>query len=144
MTPRILGSGMSGVEVINITKHGIWLVTRDHELFISFKEFPWFRDVTVRKLMNVEQSTPARLYWPDLGIDLAVESVRRFPLLLTKMPPKPRSDRHTKTEPLTQSKSSQQVAPLRTSPKTQSANVPRAPHFPHAIDQVTGDERDTQ
>ena len=63
MTPRILGSGMSGVEVINITKHGIWLVTRDHELFISFKEFPWFRDVTVRKLMNVEQSTPARLYW---------------------------------------------------------------------------------
>lgn len=81
------GKNISGVRVTNINKHGIWLLTRDHELFISFKEFPWFQDTTVRKLMNVEQLTPTCLHWPDSGIDLAVESVRCFPLVS----PTPRS-----------------------------------------------------
>lgn len=100
MTPRILGNGLPGVEVTTISKHGIWLATRDHEIFISFKEFPWFQDVTVRKLMKVEQLTPTRLHWPDLGINLAVETVRCFPLALTKPLPKSRSERQAKTRPI--------------------------------------------
>ena len=34
------GKAISGVEVTHISKHGIWLATKDHELFISFKQFP--------------------------------------------------------------------------------------------------------
>lgn len=75
------GKNSSGVEVTNISKHGLWLLTRDHELFISFKEFPQFQDASVRRLMNVEQPTPNCLHWPELNIDLAVESVRCFPLM---------------------------------------------------------------
>ncbi len=111
------GKDVSTIEVQNISKHGIWLATRDHELFISFKEFPWFQDATVRKLMNVEQRTPTCLHWPDLDIDLAVESVRCFPLLLQTSRPTIRSSRQAKTKPITQSKSNLRLGPLRTSPK---------------------------
>ena len=89
---------ISGVEVTNISKHGLWLLTRDHEFFISFKEFPWFQDASVRKLMNVEQSTPTCLHWPDLRIDLAVESVRCFPLISTPSRPTTRSTRQAKAD----------------------------------------------
>lgn len=100
MKSSTLGKAISGVEVTHITKHGIWLVTRDHELFISFKEFPWFQDATVRKLMKVEQRTPTCLHWPDLDIDLGVEAIRCFPLMSTKSFPAARSDRQTKTYPI--------------------------------------------
>lgn len=105
------GKGVSEIEVLNISKHGIWLATRDHELFISFKEFPWFQDATVRKLMNVEQRTPTCLHWPDLAIDLAVESVRCFPLLSQTSCPTTRSSRQAKTRPITQSKSNLRSGP---------------------------------
>jgi Protein of unknown function (DUF2442) len=111
------GKGFPGVEVTHISRHGIWLAARDHELFISFKEFPWFQDATVRKLMNVEQRTPSCLHWPDLGIDLAVESIRCFPLLSPISRPTTRSGRQTKTEPITQLKSDLRSDPRRTSPK---------------------------
>ncbi|MGB4069263.1 MAG: DUF2442 domain-containing protein [Nitrospira sp.] len=111
------GKDVSEIEVLNISKHGIWLATRDHELFISFEKFPWFQDASVRKLMNVEQRTPTCLHWPDLAIDLAIESVRCFPLLSQTSRPTTRSSRQAKTEPITQLKSDQRSDPLRTSPK---------------------------
>jgi hypothetical protein len=111
------GKGISEIEVINISKHGIWLATRDQELFISFEEFPWFQDATVRRLMHVEQPTPTCLHWPDLAIDLAVQSVRCFPLLSQTSRPTTRSSRQAKTEPITQSKSNLRLGPLRTSSK---------------------------
>jgi len=53
------------------------------ELFISYEEFPWFKNVTVGKMLNVEEPTPCHFYWPDLDVDLDIESVEhpeRFPL----------------------------------------------------------------
>jgi hypothetical protein len=111
------GKVVSEIEVLNISKHGIWLATRDHELFISFKEFPWFQDASVRKLMHVVQRTPSCLHWPDLDIDLAVESIRCFPLLTKPSRPTTRSSRQAKTNPITQLKSDLRSGPLRTSPK---------------------------
>jgi hypothetical protein len=56
----------------------------DRELFVPFKEFPWFREATVREITNVELPSPHHLYWPDLDIDLAVESIEhpeKYPLV---------------------------------------------------------------
>jgi Protein of unknown function (DUF2442) len=111
------GKGISEIEVINISKHGIWLATRDQELFISFEEFPWFQDATVRRLMHVEQPTPTCLHWPDLAIDLAVESIRCFPLLSKPSRRTTPSRRQAKTEPIAQPKRGLRSAPIRTSPK---------------------------
>lgn len=81
MKSIVQSKDITGIEVTNITKHGLWLLTRDHELFISFKEFPQFQDASVSKIMKIEQPNPTVLHWPDLGIELAVESVRCFPLV---------------------------------------------------------------
>jgi hypothetical protein len=72
------------VEATNVSKHGFWLLLGDEELFVSFSEFPWFKDAPVAKLMNVERPQPHHLYWPDLDVDLAVDSIRhpeQFPLV---------------------------------------------------------------
>ena len=71
-------------EVSHISHHGLWLLLRDRELFLSYKEFPWFKDAPVSAVLNVQLPQPHHLYWPDLDIDLAVESIERparFPLV---------------------------------------------------------------
>ncbi len=84
MTSAAPGISTSPVEVTNISKHGFWLLLENEELFLPFSEFPWFRDVPVGKILHVELPTSGHLYWPDLDVDLAVESIRhpeRFPLV---------------------------------------------------------------
>ena len=77
------------VEVSGISAHGIWLFLGDREVFLSFKEFPWFRDAPVAGVLHVERPQPHHLYWPELDIDLDVESIedpRRFPLVSRERP----------------------------------------------------------
>lgn len=84
MTSAALGASTSAVEVTNISPHGFWLLLEDEELFLPFAAFPWFREATVGKILHVELPSADHLYWPDLDVDLAVESVRhpdRFPLV---------------------------------------------------------------
>ena len=79
-----LGKSTSGCEVANVSGNGFWLLLGDEELFVPFKDFPWFRDATIVKLCDVEQRSSRHLYWPQLDIDLAVESIRDpglFPLV---------------------------------------------------------------
>jgi hypothetical protein len=74
----------TSVDVTNVSKHGLWLLLGDEELFVPFSEFPWFKDAPVAKLMNVERPQAHHLYWPDLDVDLAVDSIRhpeQFPLV---------------------------------------------------------------
>jgi hypothetical protein len=117
------GKDNSGVEVTNITKHGIWLLTGDNELFISFKAFPKLLDASVSKLMNVEQPNPRYLHWADLDMDLAVESVRSFPLTSTKSRPSIRSRRAVKTKAISQLHSDLRSAPIGISSREQKADI---------------------
>lgn len=83
----MLGTDISPVEVSGISKHGFWiLLDGEEELFVPFAEFPWFRKYPVEQLFSVERPHPHHLYWPDLDVDLHVESIRhpeRFPLIAT-------------------------------------------------------------
>jgi hypothetical protein len=83
MSSRALGQDTSGVEVTNISAHGVWLLAEGRELFMPFDEFPWFRDVPIRAILNVEEPRPGHFYWPDLDLDLTAEIIEhpeRFPL----------------------------------------------------------------
>lgn len=85
----------SAVEVANISKHGFWLLIESKERLVPFKEFPWFLNAAVGELLNVELTSPRHLHWPDLDVDLAVESIdfpERFPLVS-----KQRTDRPSKS-----------------------------------------------
>jgi hypothetical protein len=78
------GKPTSAVEVTNVSTNGFWLFICDRERFLAFDEFPWFRDATIGQLTHVELPSPHHLYWPDLDVDLAVESLdhpEQFPLI---------------------------------------------------------------
>ena len=90
MNSQALGKSTSLVEVTNISSHGIWLLTKEKELFIPYKEFPWFKDAPIGKIINVEEPTPGHFYWPELDVDLGIESIEhpeRFPLKAKKHTP---------------------------------------------------------
>lgn len=76
MTSAALSAATSMVEVTNISRHGFWLLLGDEELFLPFVEFPWFREASVGNILSVERPSPHHLYWPQLDVDLAVESIR--------------------------------------------------------------------
>ena len=84
MSSAAPGTSISAVEVTNVSKHGFWLLLQEREFFVPFNDFPWFRDAPIGQLVNVELQSPRHLYWPDLDVDLAVESLiypDRFPLI---------------------------------------------------------------
>ena len=83
MRSELPGSSTPEVEVTNISAHGIWLLAGQEELFLHFRDFPWFKDASPGKILNVREPTPGHFYWPDLDVDLGLETIRhreRFPL----------------------------------------------------------------
>ncbi|HSQ60936.1 MAG TPA: DUF2442 domain-containing protein [Acidobacteriota bacterium] len=92
------GAGTFQVEVSGISPHGIWLYLGDREVFLSFEAFPWFREATIAAVMDVKRPHPHHLHWPQLDVDLSVESIDhpdRYPLISrdapTRRPSSPRS-----------------------------------------------------
>ena len=78
------GTITSAVEVTNVSVHGFWLLVGDEELAVSFADFPWFKKATIEQLSDVQRPTENHLYWPQLDVDLSVESIRNpaaFPLV---------------------------------------------------------------
>lgn len=78
------GTITSVAEVTHVSKHGFWLLLDEEELLVPFEHFPWFRNATIEQLSNVAWPTPNHLYWPQLDLDLSVQSIRdpaAFPLV---------------------------------------------------------------
>ena len=77
------GEHVLEIEVTNISSHGFWLWLAGRELFVPFSDFPWFREASVAKIVNVEWPSDDHLYWPDLDVDLSIRSIEHpeeFPL----------------------------------------------------------------
>jgi hypothetical protein len=69
---------------LGISALGVWLFLGDREIFLPFEKFPWFRDAPVAGVLNVERPQPHHLYWPDLDIDLHLDSIShpdQYPLV---------------------------------------------------------------
>ena len=77
------GNSILAIEVTNISIYGIWLLAHDKELFMSYEDFPWFKDQAVKTIINVVEQSPGHFYWPDIDVDLTEETIEhpeRFPL----------------------------------------------------------------
>ena len=77
------GNATLAVEITHVSRHGFWLLLDNEALLVPFADFPWFRQATIDQLLNVERPTVDHLYWPQLDVDLSVQSVRdpsAFPL----------------------------------------------------------------
>ena len=80
------GKNTLDVEVTNISSHGVWLLAHGKELFMSYDDFPWFKDQPIKAVLNVEEQSPGHFYWPEIDIDLTeeiIEHPERFPLKAT-------------------------------------------------------------
>lgn len=78
------GKHTSKPEVTNVSSHGFWMLVDERELFLPFASFPWFREATIAAITRVEEPHSGHLHWPELDVDLAIESIedpKRFPLV---------------------------------------------------------------
>lgn len=81
---RSVKSGISTlVSVENITPFGIWLFVKGKEYFLSYQEYPYFQDQTLKSIQNVELLHDLHLHWPDLDVDLEIDNLEnpeKYPL----------------------------------------------------------------
>ena len=61
MNSPVHGIPSSGVEITNISSHGLWLLSKDHEYFLSYGDFPWFKDGPVGMILNIAEASSGLL-----------------------------------------------------------------------------------
>ena len=79
-----IGANASGVEVLNVSPHGFWLMVGEREYFLDFDHFPWFRQATLEQLFGVELLHQEHLHWPALDVDLDLDRIQhpeKYPLV---------------------------------------------------------------
>jgi len=84
MNSSMHGIRTSETEVTHVSSHGVWLLADGRELFLSYDDFPWFKDASISKILHVEQDAPGHFRWPDLDIDVGIESIEhpeKYPLI---------------------------------------------------------------
>ena len=69
------GTSTSDVEILNISTHGICLYVCGKEYFLAHEDYPWFRNAQLDAVLNVQLLHKTHLYWPDLDIDLDIDSL---------------------------------------------------------------------
>ena len=83
MNSSMHGIRTSETEVTHVSSHGIWLLANGQELFLSYDDFPWFKDAPIGKVLNVERVAEGHFRWPELDIDIDIDSIEhpeKYPL----------------------------------------------------------------
>lgn len=83
MKSSVPGSDISVIEITHISVRGIWLLAHDEELFMSYEDFPWFKEQPLAAVLDVKEQSPGHYRWPAIDVDLTKETIRnpdRFPL----------------------------------------------------------------
>ena len=83
MSLSMNGKDTLAVEISHISNFGVWLLTPHKELFMSYEDFPWFKNQTINAITNVEELSEGHFYWADIDVDLTekiIEHPQDFPL----------------------------------------------------------------
>jgi len=73
----------TSISVENITPSGIWLFVKGKEYLLSYDDYPYFKDQTLRSIQNVQLLHGYHLYWPELDVDLEIDNLEhpeKYPL----------------------------------------------------------------
>jgi len=71
------------VSVENITPFGIWLFVKGREYFLSYRDYPYFKDQTLKSIQTIQLLHDHHLYWPELDVDLEIDNLEnpeKYPL----------------------------------------------------------------
>ena len=77
----------TSASVLMINAQGIMLSVCGHDYFLSNNRIPWMQDAPIRSVLNVKMSGPEAIEWPDLDVDLEIDSLRhpeKYPLLIKR------------------------------------------------------------
>ena len=77
------GEHTSTIEVTNIDTMGFWIFDGIKEHYLSFSDFPWFLDASIKSITNVTEESSNHLFWPELDVDLTLEMIdnpEKYPL----------------------------------------------------------------
>ena len=80
-------SSSTSASVLMINAQGIMLSVLGHDYFLSYNRIPWMQDAPVRSVLNVQMCGPEAIEWPDLDVDLEIDSLRhpeRYPLVIKR------------------------------------------------------------
>ena len=84
---RPANSANTSASVLMINAQGIMLSVCGHDYFLSYNRIPWMQDAPIRSVLNVKMSGPEAIEWPDLDVDLEIDSLRhpeKYPLLIKR------------------------------------------------------------
>ncbi len=71
-------------EVTNISPFGIWILVNGSEYFMSYKEYPFFENATIKALAILEVDSQGNLHWPELDVDIEADTLNNpedYPLI---------------------------------------------------------------
>ena len=51
------------------------MLVDETEYFLSYEDFPWFRDQSVSKISAVEEVSSGHFYWRGLDVDLSLACI---------------------------------------------------------------------
>jgi hypothetical protein len=72
------------IEITNISTNGLWMLIDEVEFFLSYDDFPWFKNQTINDISQVETFGESSIYFPKLDIDLNVAMIKnpqKYPLI---------------------------------------------------------------
>ncbi len=70
-----------------INAQGIMISVKGNDYFLSYNRIPWMKDASIRNVLNVKLEGRDAISWPDLDVDLEIESLRhpeRYPLVMKR------------------------------------------------------------
>lgn len=82
---HILNNTLASVLMINA--EGIMLSVLGRDYFLSYNRIPWMQDAPIRSVLNVKMSGPEAIEWPELDVDLEIDSLihpERYPLVIKR------------------------------------------------------------
>ncbi len=77
----------TSASVLMINNQGIMISVAGNDYFLSYNRVPWLKDATVRNILNIKMLGNNAVEWPDLDVDLEVDSLKhpeRYPLVMRR------------------------------------------------------------
>lgn len=77
----------TSASVLMINAQGIMLSVLGNDYFVSYNRLPWMKDASIKSVLNVQMSGNDAIEWPDLDVDLEIDSLKhpeRYPLIMKR------------------------------------------------------------
>ena len=70
------------VSVLMINDKGLMISVLGQDYFLSYNRIPWMRNASISDALNVQMCGRNAIEWPNLDVDLEIESLKHPELLV--------------------------------------------------------------